>query len=244
MKKLGKFLVVGAVATTVALGTVGFAACGNGGSSADYEGEYTYDITYDGENYSHYGVKVTVTIQDIKGSIKGKDMAGKDKTYKGIITDGKITKVTVEEPEGYHNITESWKAVEATEEKPLQLGYEAAKAGLNDYLKKFNGAKISEIGKIIAATDSAKGTNGVPATGSNSAQGDYIYTGATQTSGRILLAMQEAIEDWQLAAAKTSVKIMYKTGMGLSDELAQATIDAMNDQVLLATYAALIEAQG
>ena len=132
MKKLGKFLVAGALA---AVACVGLVACG-GSNSADYKGEYKYENTYSAGSY--YGVKVTVTISDVKGNIKGKDSTGKDKTY-SLVTDGKITKVTVEaDTDTMHNITPSWKPKEGS----TDLGYEAAAAGLNDYLKKFEGRKL------------------------------------------------------------------------------------------------------
>ncbi len=223
MKKLGKFLVAGALA---AVACVGLVACG-GSNSADYKGEYKYENTYSAGSY--YGVKVTVTISDVKGNIKGKDSTGKDKTY-SLVTDGKITKVTVEaDTDTMHNITPSWKPKEGS----TDLGYEAAAAGLNDYLKKFEGKKVSEIMEIDVETNE----KGEPEKGQT---GDLFWTGATQTAGRTILAVQNAIEEWQLSTAKSQMRKILKDG-GATDEEADATLAAMGDEAIESTYWQMVE---
>lgn len=157
MKKLGKFLVVGAVAAVACAALVG---CG----AQTYSGEYKYANPW---NASGDGYGVTVSVE---------------------VSDGKITKVTCTDPEGYHNITATW-----TEgANPGDLGHDKAAAGLDAYLNEhIIGKTVSE----IKAINVGKAENGVPNTGTESGQGAYVYTGATQTSGRIILAIQAALKD-------------------------------------------------
>lgn len=98
------------------------------------------------------------------------------------VKDNKIVSVTCTDPEGYHNITASW-----------DEGNDGAAAkGLNNYLKKFEGKTVDE----IKAIEVAKDDKGAPKAVKDAAdtQGDFVYTGATQTSGRIILAMQDALK--------------------------------------------------
>ncbi len=171
MKKLGKFLVAGALA---AVACVGLVACGGGNSG--YNGEYKYENTYTPGSY--YGAKVNVKIKDI--TTEGKDPVS-GKTIK-IITGGEIVSITVEaDTDNYHNITPTWKE----NQKPGDLGHDKTVAALPDYLKKFEGMSIEDIMTINVDVE-----NSVPSDISNA---ELKLTGATQTSGRIILALQAAI---------------------------------------------------
>ncbi len=157
MKKLGKFLVVGAVAAVACAALVG---CGKD-YTGSYNGEYKYSSTWGG-----YGVTGAV---EVKGE--------------------KITKVTCTDPEGYHNITASWKE----NQHEGDLGHDKAAAGLEAYITShIVGKTVDEIKAINVAVEEG----GAPTVGAEaSGQGDFIYTGATQTSGRIILAIQNALKD-------------------------------------------------
>ena len=169
MKKLGKFLVAGALA---AVACVGLVACGGGSTS--YEGEYKYENSHTPGSY--YGAKVTVTIEDVKET---QELDGKKYT---VITGGKITKITVaDDTDTYHNITPTWQE----NQKPGDLGHDKTVAALPDYLKKFEGKSVLEIMTITVDVD-----KNVP---SDISSADLKLTGATQTSGRIILALQAAI---------------------------------------------------
>lgn len=162
MKKLGKFLVVGAVAAVACAALVG---CGG----TNYSGKYEYASSH---GSATYGVKVTVTV------------------------DGDtITKVTCEaDTDSYYNITPASSWSEEGRGLGGGLGHDVAAEGLNDYLKKFEGAKVADVKALNVKL--ADGSS-EPATGDGTAtgQGKYIYTGATQTSGRIILAIQDALKD-------------------------------------------------
>lgn len=107
--------------------------------------------------------------------------------YYGVAVDvtvsgGKITKVVCkDETDTLHNITPTW------------ANHDTAAAGLADYLKKFEGVKVSD----VKAIEVSKNDKGVPNTddAAKTAQGDLLYSGATQTSGRIILAVQDALKD-------------------------------------------------
>lgn len=98
------------------------------------------------------------------------------------VNDGKITSVKYADaqPDGWTNVTASWDTD----------GSKAA--GVADYLKKFEGKTVDE----VLALDVAVTATGQPDSDNGDAsQGDLIYTGATQTSGRIILAVQDALKD-------------------------------------------------
>ena len=156
MKKLGKFLLVGAVAAIAVAGTVGLAACGDPVYNGDYEGEYKYENAW--VSGSYYGVKVTVTVED--NIIKSVVCAADTDTM--------------------HNVTPSW------------ANHDATVAALPAYLKTFEGKTVDEVKAIKVA----KEENGEPTTLAKDAttQGDYVLTGSTQTSGRIILAIQDALK--------------------------------------------------
>ncbi len=164
MKKLGKFLVAGALAAIACVGLVG---CGNTAKdyTGEYTGEYKYANPYAPDAPGGYGVSVTVKV---KGD--------------------KIESITCEDPEGgYHNITATWQ--ENTEKG--QLGHDKTVAALPNYLKKFEGKKVDEIKKIKVAVETNKAPTVLEK--DETTQGDYVLTGATQTSGRIILAVQNAL---------------------------------------------------
>lgn len=154
MKKLGKFLLVGAMAGIACIGLVG---CGG---PKDYTGEYSYESAHEGQSY---GVKVTVTVDgDTIKEVKCAD-----------------------DTEAFFNITaqETWG------------GHDTTAAALPDYLKKFEGKKVSDIKAI--KVDTVAQTEGWSLKGQPTAISDenYVITGATQTSGRIILAIQNALKD-------------------------------------------------
>lgn len=161
MKKLGKFLVVGAVAAVACAALVG---CGE--FTGTCQGEYKYANTHAEGTY--YGVSVTVEVKD-----------------------GTITKVTcADDTATMFNVTASWD------------GHDAAVAALPEYLKKFEGKKVADIKALNVATVSAEEAGGYspegqPKTDADSVEGwkDYVLTGATQTGGRIILAIQAALKD-------------------------------------------------
>ncbi len=163
MKKVTKLIAGVVLAASVAATAGALAGCGENGET--YKGEYSYENTWTPGNY--YGIKVSVTVKD-----------------------GKITKVVCDDiPENWTNITESWK--EGT--SAGDLGHDKAAAGLNDYLKKFEGKTVEE----VLALEVSVNENGQPNTddAGDASQGSLIYTGATQTSGRIILAVQDALKD-------------------------------------------------
>ena len=178
MKKVTKLIAGVVLAASVAATAGMFAGCGKDNEDPQpqpqpqettYTGSYAYKSSW-GNGY--YGVKV-----DVK------------------VADGKITSVALAQgqPDGWTNITESWtENTDTTGGKEVQLGHEKAQAGLSDYLKKFEGKKVDDILAMNVSVD-ANGQPKTDTTGETS-QGDLIYTGATQTSGRIILAVQNALE--------------------------------------------------
>lgn len=68
------------------------------------------------------------------------------------------------------------------------LGYEATEAAYADYLARFEGKKVADILALTVTT----AENGTPSAISSA---DYVLTGATQSSGRIVLAIQNAIAE-------------------------------------------------
>ena len=117
------------------------------------------------DKYSHtYGVKVKVTVQG-----------------------GKIKSVELVDYPEWVRTTDTWKETQADEEKgtPYQLGYEKTEAAYAQWLvDAFKGEKVDTVlGWTAAATaDEQSVGEGVP----------YI-TGATQSSARIIVAVQNAL---------------------------------------------------
>ena len=141
------------------------ALVGCGESEQTYKGEYSYENSWTPGEY--YGVKVNVTVSG-----------------------DKITSVTCDpDPEHWVNVSPSWK--EGQNEG--DLGHDKAVAGLSEYLKKFEGKTVEEV-KAIKVSVNDKGQPNTD-DAADTAQGALIYTGATQTSGRIILAVQDALKD-------------------------------------------------
>jgi hypothetical protein len=132
-----------------------------------YTGEYSYDNQW--ETGKKYGVKVSVTVDG----------------------DNKITAVTVEDDtDTFYNASPSW--TEGT--NAGDLGHDKALSGLNDYINaKIIGKDVATVKALVVATQ----TSGEPKTDADSkaAWSDFVYTGATQTSGRLILAIQDALKD-------------------------------------------------
>lgn len=161
MKKLGKFLMVGAVAAVAVAGTVGLTACGDKTYNGTYEGEYKYESPYAPSTY--YGVKVTVTVED-----------------------NVITAVTCgDDTATMFNFTAAsdWD------------GHDAGVAQLSDYLKSFEGKTVKEVKGIKVTCDAETNSAAYTVKGQpNNIDGYSIMTGATQSSGRLILAIQDALK--------------------------------------------------
>ena len=166
MKKVTKLIAGVVLAASVAVTAGALVGCG-GEEEKTYTGEYSYSVTY-GTSTSTYGVKVDVTVSG-------------DKI--------KAVAYSATQPEGWHNITPTWKE---NAEKG-QLGYDKTNAGLADYLAKFEGKTVDE----VLAINVSKSEAGVPNTdeAAHTAMGDLLYSGATQTGGRLILAVQDALKD-------------------------------------------------
>ncbi len=141
------------------------ALAGCGSDPVDYKGSYKYENSYHPGSY--YGVNVTVTVEG-----------------------DKITKVVCDDDtDTMHNITPTW---QENADKG-QLGHDKTVAALPDYLKKFEGMKVAD----VKALNVSKNDKGQPNTddAAHTSQGALLLTGATQTSGRIILAVQDALKD-------------------------------------------------
>ena len=163
MKKVSKLIAGIVLAASVAVTAGALVGCGE--SEQTYKGEYSYENSWTPGKY--YGVKVSVTV---KGD--------------------KIVKVeTVEAPDNWSNFSSGW----TENAHPGDLGEEKAKAGFDEYLKKFEGKTVDE----VLALKVSKSDKGEPNTddAGDASQGAFIYTGATQTSGRVILAVQDALAD-------------------------------------------------
>ncbi len=92
------------------------------------------------------------------------------------VSNGKITKVTLysDEDTGWVNLTSTW------DNRQTWLD------GVDNYLKSFEGKTVEEVN---AATATIQGVNDAT---SNSVSIDHV-TGATQSSARVLLAIQNAL---------------------------------------------------
>lgn len=166
MKKLLKVFALVAVVACCAV-AVAFAGCGE--SAQTYDGEYKYENTYSPGSY--YGVKVHVTV---KGD--------------------KITKVTCdEETDTMHNVTPSWK------------GHDVTVPAIGDYLKKFEGKTVAEV-KALNVKVEESGAPSTVAKGQTLGAAwlfdlsytdgeETVKTGATQTAGRFVLAIQDALKN-------------------------------------------------
>ncbi len=153
------------LALVMAVAVVAFAACAE---PQTVEGEYKHVNAWDESKF--YGVKVSVTV---KGNV---------------ITEVKVTSTDTED---YTNLSASWP------NKAVWTDGQAA------FLKSFEGLTVEEVNAItVAKTD-----KGQPDTGSSNAvknpftnlpEGLKVVqtaegTGATQSTGRVILAVQNAL---------------------------------------------------
>ncbi|MDE6677120.1 MAG: hypothetical protein K2K12_05360 [Clostridia bacterium] len=159
MKKLGKFLMVGAIAAIAVAGTVGLTACGGSG----YTGEYHYN-----NHDTEYGVKVKVEIE---------------KNSENILL-STIKSVTIVNSD-YVQLSPANETYGWTEE--MRQNYSSKEA---DLLKAYEGKGVMELANPTLVTTNSVGEP------SAVADTDLLITGATQSSGRLLLAVQDAINDW------------------------------------------------
>lgn len=163
-----KKLIVIALAVVMVLSVAAFAACG---SSQTVEGEYSYDNT---RTEGHkYGCKVTVTVKD-----------------------GIITKVTVAaDTDTYYNLSPGWTDTYKPDGNPTA----GKTAWMNDGQKmaeSFVGLKVEDVNKIKVTcnatgepdtkTEGVKTIDGAPAA-------LKVVASATQSSGRLILAVQNAL---------------------------------------------------
>ena len=168
MKRMTKLLAVLAVGAVATAGVVGLAACGEKGISGSAKGEYSYE-----SHNRTYGIKVEVTVEN-----------------------GKITKV--------ERLKHDW-----TEATDLVMGDWDGGANynkeINNELKKFNGLSVDDVLDLeVAVTE-----EGAPETQKTNGEanpnfkplviGDtnLVLTGSTQSSGRLVLAVQDALENLQ-----------------------------------------------
>jgi len=110
---------------------------------------------------SYYGVKVKVTVSG-------------DEITKVVIVDSDYTQLSPANDD--YGWTEAKRKV-----------YSDGEAAL---LKKYEGAKVSDIQKIKVTT-----SEGGEPDSNKTELGDYIIEGATQSSGRLMLAVQNALKD-------------------------------------------------
>ena len=173
MKKIFKTLAVCAVAGTLCAGVAAMTGCNE--KTETFTGEYKYDNSW--TPGKTYGVKVKV---EVKGD--------------------KITKVTYEADKAdgsYVNVSPGWKPGEAGAQNEGDLGEKATKDATDKYLKDaFVGKTVKEVKELKVALDD----KGAPlaVTKENNKQtldSAYILSGATQTSGRFVLAIQNALND-------------------------------------------------
>jgi hypothetical protein len=143
---------------------LGVTGCSGKYEDGIYKGEYSYAC--EAKPGETFGAKVEVTVQN------------------QIITAVKVS----EDGTTYYNIAPFWP--EGSREG--DLGPTKAAEGYQDYInEKIVGQKASTIVSLKIMTDE----HGIPKydVAHKEAWSDYIYTGATLTSGRLLLAIQNAL---------------------------------------------------
>lgn len=130
-----------------------------------FTGEYKYDNAW--TPGKTYGVKVKV---EVKGD--------------------KITNVTYEaDTEYYTNVSNGWDASEGS------LGADETNKRIPNYIKEtFVGKTVAEVKALKVAT-AANGEPLVVKGDKQTLDSAYILSGATQTSGRFVLAIQNALND-------------------------------------------------
>lgn len=203
MKKIFKALAITAAATAISVG-IGVSA----GCSAGYNGEYEGDYHYTNQYGATYGIKVKVTVEN-NIITKVED-----------VTDGAYT--TVSKGWAYYYVDmynanwyggtplgdvvpefsdeaktkltkESQKAIEAIDHSET-YGWDVKNANtwLNDeawLLQKYEGMAVAD---VLAIKVFIK-TTGEPYSSDKNNFGELIITGSTQGSGRLLLAVQNAL---------------------------------------------------
>ena len=159
-----KKLIVIALVVVMALSIAAFAACG---PSGEVEGEYKYVSPYDATGASYYGVKVTVTVKN------------------GVITEVKLADDTAT----LFNVSASW------DKKATWLDGQAA------FVESFVGLSVDEVKAIKVTCDaetvgsgwSYTAVKGQPTKVEGAPSSLKVVTGATQSSGRVILAVQDAL---------------------------------------------------
>lgn len=208
MKKIFKTLAVCAVAGTLCAGVAAMAGCNE--KTETFTGEYKYDNSWTpGETY---GVKVKV---EVKGD--------------------KITNVTFEkDTDHYVNVSPSWE-----KDKPEgSLGAKKTNEEIPNYLKNtFVGKTVKEVKELKVALDD-KGAPVVVTKDNNKQTLDsaYILSGATQTSGRFVLAVQNALNDIHTGEAFGLVHGAGYAGFASVTVKAGAITDVQLSEVCLPTY--------
>lgn len=166
MKKATKILVIALAVILVVSAVCVLAACGK---EEVYEGECSYTVT---DYNTTYGAKVKVYVNG-----------------------NTITKVELlpDSETGWRRTTPSWDK-NAESANPGDLGYQDAEKAYPDYLKKFEGKSVDEVKaiqvKVLSGNVSAADSYTVSVTDKT---GWWNLTGATQSSARIIAAVQNAL---------------------------------------------------
>lgn len=208
MKKIFKTLAVCAVAGTLCAGVAAMTGCNE--KTETFTGEYKYDNAWTPGNT--YGVKVKV---EVKGD--------------------KITNVTYEadkEDGTYVNVSPSWN--EGVPEG--SLGAKKTNEEIPNYLKNtFVGKTVAEVKALKVAT-AANGEPLVVKGDKQTLDSAYILSGATQTSGRFVLAIQNALNDIHTGEAFGLVHGAGYAGFASITVKAGAITDVQLSEVCLPTY--------
>lgn len=175
MKRMTKALIGLAVGAVCALGVAGISACGEKENTQTLTGEYHYANAWGGADY---GVKVQVVVGEKTKTIKSVSILKSD----------------------YTQLTPSW-----GEKDPVPEGFTAYQNGEADLLKKYEGLAMSDVLAIKVATQES----GQPEvqTSENfvelkAGETELLIDGATQSSARLVLAVQNALENFEEPAAE------------------------------------------
>ncbi len=171
-----------------------------------FTGEYKYDNAW--TPGKTYGVKVKV---EVKGD--------------------KITNVTYEaDTEYYTNVSNGWNASEGS------LGADETNKHIPNYIKEtFVGKTVAEVKALKVAT-AANGEPLVVKGDKQTLDSAYILSGATQTSGRFVLAIQNALNDIHTGEAFGLVHGAGYAGFASVTVKAGAITDVQLSEVCLPTY--------
>ena len=172
MKKNPKLIPL-ALTLVLAL-ALGLAACGTGPAGSGetvgprtYMGEHAYPNAYNATG-DWYGAKVDVTVNN------------------GVITNVRL--YTVEEAGGLIRTSQSWENFATTE------------AAYPEFLRKCVGMSVADVMAITVTVKAAVSpVTGVLVVGEpnkiGNAPGDLVISGATQSAGRVILAVQDALRN-------------------------------------------------